>query len=486
MSLVVIAILALSSSGQTYTTIYTTICTGTTTFQGAAVVTVTSTISTLCTTMVYGKNPIKHVIVIMQENRAFDNYFGTYPGALGFPSNICIPYNPNSSSTPCASPFPLTTPVVTDMPHVWQAAQVDYNNAQMNGFLVPVSSSTLNCAEPMGYYNNATIPYYWYWASHYVLGDHMFESVLSYSQPNHWYAIAANAPVPSIYYTMDRNTPTNIKQTYLNQAQTITTLGDEMNQAGVSWKYYDSPVYNTTTGKQLGNKFAYWNPYLAKNSTYTQPYYTHFDYRGQIINDISSGNLPSVSMVIPSAPISDHAPANITLGQYWVTDVIDSVQNSQYWNSTAILVSWDDWGGYFDQVVPPKVDAYGLGFRVPLIVVSAYAKPGYIDSTVYSFESFMKFTETIFGLPSLTARDANSNNMLGMFNFNQLPQPPKPYPLTQVQLNAIAPYLFVKSAGVVNPYGAGCGYASPPIAGPTNGTISNAGYYSGYLNGDQD
>jgi len=145
----------------------------------------------------------------------------------------------------------------------------------------------------------------------------------------------------------------------------------------------------------------YWNPLNAKNSSYTNPAYTNnIVARDQFFSDITSGRLPQVSWIILSAEISDHPPANVTLGMWWITDIVNAVETSSYWDTTAIFVLWDDYGGFFDTVPPPRVDGYGLSFRVPALIISPYAKTGYLDHTVYDFESTLKFMEWALQSPA--------------------------------------------------------------------------------------
>jgi phospholipase C len=230
---------------------------------------------------------------------------------------------------------------------------------------------------------------------------------------------------------------------YINQAREIQTMANELTAHGISWKYYNAPTLPTLANAIVeGNAFDGWNPLSAKNNTYTDPAYArNVVARERLFGDIANGTLPQVSWVIPSAGISDHPPANITLGMWWITDVVDSVMNSQYWKNTAIIVLWDDYGGFFDTVVPPPVDGYGLSFRVPALIISAYTKPGFLDHTVYGFESILKFVEWSFGLPALTDRDADANNLLNAFNFNQQPLTPLVLPLSKSQLSTIQPYI---------------------------------------------
>jgi phospholipase C len=157
---------------------------------------------------------------------------------------------------------------------------------------------------------------------------------------------------------------------------------------------------------------------------------------------LKSGTFPQVSWVIPSFPISEHSPANITTGMNWVKLVISSIMSSPYWNNTAIILTWDDYGGFYDHVPPPQIDKYGLGFRMPALILSPYAKQGYIDHTQYQFESTLKFIEWRFSLSPLTDRDLHANNLLNAFDFSQKPlNPPHLVPLTAAEFAAIRPHI---------------------------------------------
>jgi phospholipase C len=408
------------------------------------------------------ENPIQHIIIIMQENRTFDNYFWTYPGQLGYNSSLCMPINPSSPSEGCMKPQLSTDPKLSgDLPHDWKSTWTAYNNGSMDGFLKAANDNPA----VMYYYDNNTIPNLWSYAEHYVLADEFFSSVKSYSQPNHWYMIAGTAPAVSILqnsiqerkacYDPATRSLTLSTCLYINEAQEIQTMADELTAHGISWKYYDTPVLpNQTLAKAIisGKAFDYWNPLDAKNSTYTNSVYREdVVAREQIFWDIDNGTLPQVSWVIPSAPISDHPPANITLGMWWITDVVNAVMKSKYWQSSVIIVLWDDYGGFFDTVSPPTVDSYGLSFRVPALIISPYAKAGYLDHTVYDFESTLKFIEWRFNLPPLGVRDASANNLLNAFDFSQKPLPPDIIPLTSQQLSAIQPYIMLGSSSEPNP-----------------------------------
>ena len=422
-------------------------------------------------------NPINHIVVIMQENRSFDNYFGTYPGANGIPKGTCVPLSPDNPSVGCVKPFLSTDVISGDLPHGYQSSVVGYDNGKMDGFMVGENENP----KTMTYYDNKTIPYYWDLAKNYVLADNFYSSVLSYSLPNHWYALAGQAPATSMFYFMHRPpnndilnqqenastiaggnpnatanfgvnpnpTSTNLRdevaRVYLEESNLTKTVADLfMNDThNITWKYYDHLIRagNYKAAVSSGRAFEFWNPFSAKGSTYTPTYAPHFVNRAQIFTDLKSGDFPQVSWVTPSFPISEHPPANITSGMNWVKDVINAIMSSPYWNSTAIILTWDDYGGFYDHVPPPQIDKYGLGFRMPTLIISPYAKPGYIDHTQYQFESMLKFIEWRFSLQPLTERDLHANNLLNAFDFSQKPLPPHVVPLTGAELSAIRPYI---------------------------------------------
>ncbi len=460
------------------------------TYTGTA--TTTSSSSTATGT---GHSPIQHVVVIMQENRAFDNFFWTYPEVLGGQSTnstYCIPYTVGNPGN-CVKPALSTDPALSgDLPHDFRSSYISYDNGSMDGFL-EASIGNLNSTV---YYDNSTIPIYWNYAEHYTLDDNAHSSVMSYSQPNHWYMIAGASPNASLHegQTQERTQCVSGGQltwstcTYFQEANQTQTIVDLLSQSGLTWRYYDSPMNGTYDqsiigGNQNNQAYQYWNTFAAIQSSYTE-YSNHFVWRGQFFDDIGNHTLPQVSWVIPSGGISDHPPANLTMGQIWVADVIDAVMKSSYWNNTAIILAWDDYGGFFDVLAPPVVNIpivltngqvvdvpYGLGFRTPMIIISPYAKPGYIDHTLYSFESTLHFIEWNFGVtaqfssPLQQANVANSNNLLNSFDFNHAAAAPDIIPLTQAELNSISNCIWQNcnvniNAGVLQGQGASTNYSA--------------------------
>ncbi|MGI8588669.1 MAG: alkaline phosphatase family protein [Chloroflexia bacterium] len=386
-----------------------------------------------------GLDKIQHFVFIMQENRSFDSYFGTYPGADGIPAGVCLA---DPKGGPCVAPYHDTNDVNRGGPHNWDNAQADINGGKMDGFVgqshaVNKGGSTQPCQPPdpncapgrnpldvMGWHDYHEIPNYWDYAGLYVLQDHMFESIASYSLPAHLYMLAGQS---GGYIGSGQPKPT----TY--NFPEITEL---LSRGGIDWKYYvtsgtepdteDGSVVGTTSQQQQNpDKYGLWNPLPAFPAVQNNP-----EQRNRLVdtaefyNDAKAGKLPQVSWVIPSGKVSEHPPSGVQEGMAYVTGLIDAVMKSPDWNTTAIFVSWDDWGGFYDHVSPPKIDQYGLGIRVPGLVISPYAKQGYIDHTTYSFESWLRIAEERYGVLPMTARDTNAADMISSFDFTQQPRQP--------------------------------------------------------------
>ncbi|HUI86643.1 MAG TPA: alkaline phosphatase family protein [Nitrososphaerales archaeon] len=386
------------------------------------------------------ETPIKHVIVIVQENHTFFNYFGAFPGVQGgISSGVCMPENPQNTS--CISPHETNDSMLgirCCLAHGEVAAQTAYDNGSMDGFLEANDDNP----DVMAYYNNTVLGYYWGLASNYTLFDNFFSSYLSYSLPNHWAAVAGVAPKVSIGSHLSQSNAST--EELIQQASEIGTMLELIQKyPSISVKYYDEPVrYDSITQaiEEGGDKYIvdYFNPSLAKADTYTtlRPDFVN---RTSIFSDIASGNLPSVSWVIPNLELSEHPPDNITLGEQWVQSVIDAVMSSKYWSSTAIFYVTDDWGGFYDPVAPPTLDGQLLGFRVAAMLISPYANRG-VDHAQYSFESILHFIDYNWNLNShfLNQRVADSNNMLGAFNFDQAAlRPWLGTPLTLAQMRNV-------------------------------------------------
>ena len=352
--------------------------------------------------------PLNHFIYVIQENRTFDNFFGTYPGARGLPADVKLPLRPGAP--PTETPFHWTLPRIPyDLPHGWLGAATCIDGGKLDGFLWTGS----NFPEPgigyaLSYYDYHEIPNYWEYARKFVLCDMFFSSVPGPSLPNHLYAVAAQAQ--KIDYTTDGNIPFN--------AWAFPSLVDRLEQANVSWKYYTDQLAGPS-------KPTLWSPLPAFTSFYNNAALLERLVPGeQFYTDIRNGVLPAVSWFTPNFDESDHPPASVTDGMWHVSRLVNAIMRSRYWADTAIIVVWDDYGGFYDHVLPPAVDENGLGLRVPALVISPYARAGFINHNVFDFTSPLKLVERRFGLTPLTSRDQKSNDMLKCFDFTQTPLPP--------------------------------------------------------------
>jgi phospholipase C len=387
-------------------------------------------------------SPIQHIVVLMMENHAYDNYFGVYcpttgpycsNTSVGIPAGVCLPNSMTNASRGCTAPYPEPMSAVyvsNGGGHDWEKSQASDNHGLMNGFVAAEGPSSI------GYYNGTTLPFYWDLAEQYALSDSFFSSTLTYSLPNHWYLVAGQAPagIEGAVTPLAQLTGKKLVQadhTYLNQANTTPTIIDELlNHPSVSWKYYDYPLRTYANAIKVpddfkrGSAYNYWNPLAAKFQDYQTNISSGFVPNNDFFYDAANGSLPNISWVIPNQ-YSDHPPANLSRGESFVSSVVDAVESSPEWNTTALFVTYDEFGGYYDNVAPPVVDGYGYGFRVPMILISPYARENYIYGGLnLSFDSLLAYEESTFGLGCLTARDCNANLPTAMFNFSAPPRAP--------------------------------------------------------------
>jgi phospholipase C len=388
--------------------------------------------------------PIKHIIIMVQENRSFDNLFARFPGADGATQG-----ETSKGKLVPLTAHKLTSSLILDNSHV--AFNVDYDNGKMDGFnLVYVNEHRCTCAYQ--YVKQADIQPYWTIAKQYVLGDHMFTTQSSGSFTGHQDLIRGGAEISSTESLIDFPTsepwgcdsPTGTTTTLLtSQGQYLQdegpfpctnqfpsssyykTLRDLLDAKNVSWKYYTPSLQ--THGGNIWNAFDVISPvrYGPEWTTNISSPETN------IFQDISNNALPAVSWVIPDGQNSDH-PAQgywgikTDTGPAWVAQVVNAIGESPYWDSTAIVVVWDDWGGWYDHVAPPQLDYTGLGFRVPMLVVSSYAKKGYVSHTEYESGSIVRFVEDTFNLGQLGTSDVRATSVGNVLNFNKAPRTFKP------------------------------------------------------------
>jgi phospholipase C len=391
---------------------------------------------------------IQHIVILVMENHAFDNEFGVYcPTAgpycstpvNGLPNGTCVPEHP-PNATPCIKPYSQSQVVITRaLPHSGVASMGSYANGTNDGFYTAEHAGKA----PFGYYNGSTVPIYWDLAEEYGLGDAFFSSTLSYSLPNHWHLVAGTQPAAILTKLRVQNGTTYFnREAYLNQANQTQTIQDLLlNASNVSWKYYDHHLgYNYS--KAIGNlsklgpvspAFGFWDPMASKAETYNASFEPHFVNKTSFFADASTGRLPNISYLIPPQVDSDHPPANESVAQGYVASVVDAVESSPEWNSTALFITFDEYGGFYDHVIPPIANGttQRLGFRVPLMVVSPWAREGYVDNNTTYFESILRLAEDTFNLGCLTADDCSAPTLYDYFNFSSgVPRAPLIFPTT--------------------------------------------------------
>ncbi len=410
-----------------------------------------------------GLHKIKHVVIIMQENRSFDSYFATYPGADGIPMQngtptVCVP-DPRTQT--CVKPYADHADSNTGGPHQASNGAADTHNGAMDGFIGqaqvtkttrkhPACQPTGPCpTDVMGYHTGPDIPNYWAYARNFVLQDHMYESVHSWSLPFHLYMASGwSADCTSVNNPMSctsNDQPTN-RSASNPTPFAWTSLTYLLSKQHVSWGWYLDHGAQPA-GKKTGKKSrtartgvpSIWNVLPGFTDLHQGPQSGGVDLLSRFYAQASAGTLPAVSWVLPRSSDSEHPPALVSTGQAYVTRIINAVMRSKDWNSTAIFLAWDDWGGFYDHVNPPTVDAEGYGIRVSAMVISPYARRGYIDHQTLSPDAYLRFIEDDFlhgarlnpatdGRPDSrpVVREAapGLGNLAAEFDFRQRPQPP--------------------------------------------------------------
>jgi phospholipase C len=429
-----------------------------------------------------GIHKIRHVVIIMQENRSFDSFFGTFPGADGIPMKdgvptVCVP---DPYAHRCVKPYHTSEDRDAGGPHDHIDAIADIDGGKMDGFIKQAHSgrhlacvasvqapacslSPADAASVMGYHDARELPNYWAWAKAFVLQDHMFESDTSWSLPAHlylvsgWSARCAKKGDPKSCKAAIQapgsppGEPQNTTGKVPDYAWTdITYL---LHAHHVSWRYY---VFNGTQPDCDDNAMfckavpqnaktpGIWNPMPYFDTVRKDHQLGDIEPLRDFLAAAKSGTLPAVSWITPTQKVSDHPPALISDGQTYVTGLIDRLMKSPDWDSTAIFLAWDDWGGFYDNVEPPIVDYQGYGLRVPGLLISPYAKKGYIDHQILSFDAYLKFIEDDFlggarldpktdgrpdPRPDVRENEKILGNLLSEFDFSQAPRKPVLLPL---------------------------------------------------------
>jgi len=362
--------------------------------------------------------PIDHVVVVMQENRSFDSYFGQLhfegqPKAIGEPKDASNPDPTDPGGPPIKAYHKTNYCEVADLDHSWNGAHAEYDGGNMDGFTAAnVVDADPTGARTMGYYDAADLPFYYAMANTFATGDHYFSSVLSQTFPNRFYLLAGT----SFGHIRNDLPPAD--------GFTQPTVFNLLDAASVSWRIYYSQV-------PFAFEFSYVRDHAAGHVFPLSQYFT----------DAANGDLPQVSFVDPifvaqaDVETDEHPASNIQVGEAYVAQVVNALFQSPDWGSSALFYTYDENGGFYDHVVPPAAvvpddiapmlepgDAPGAfdryGFRVPVVVVSPFAKAHYVSHRVNDHTSILRFIEVRFGLPALTARDAAANPMLEFFDLS--------------------------------------------------------------------
>jgi phospholipase C len=437
-----------------------------------------------------GIHKIQHVVIIMQENRSFDSYFGTYPGADGIRHGTCLPDPVHGG---CVRPFHNPADRNFGGPHSAQNAAADVHGGSMDGFVGQaeggfrcssvdpncspceqsnVSNHASRCMDVLGYHDAREIPNYWRYARDYVLQDHMFEPILSWSLPEHLYEVSewsayCTNPLDafSCRPALQKPNPDWVPGPFGPDSGVAgpsdhtthyawTDLTYLLHANHVSWAYYvfkgtepdceNDAATSCAPVAQGPHTHGIWNPLPDFTDVRQDHQLGNVQSLSNFFAATKHGSLPAVSWIIPNGTVSEHPKNLVSAGQTYVTGLINAIMRSPDWSSTAIFLSWDDWGGFYDHVVPPRVDRFGLGMRVPGLVISPYARRGAVDNQILSHDSYVRFIEDDFlggqrlepatdGRPDprSSVREASPvlGSVAGAFDFNQRPRPPEILPI---------------------------------------------------------
>lgn len=361
--------------------------------------------------------PLEHIVVLMQENHSFDNYFGTYPGADGIPEGVCMPFDPFSATGECVEPFHIGDNDVEleDPDHSSATHAIQFNEGRMDGFVYALELRNQDGRLAMGYYDDRDLPFHWNLADEYVLFDRFFSSAAGGSFINHLYWVAAVG-------ADERPGP--------GELDGVVTIFDRLQEAGIDWKFY---VQNYEPGLTYRTLTEYpsdraaqvvWVPLLNIDRFLDDP-----ELSSRIVDleeyylDLERGTLPAVAYIAPSGP-SEHPPGSLMAGQRFVRSLVQSLMRSEAWDTSALMVTYDDWGGWYDHVPPPQIDADGYGFRVPAFMVGGQVKRGHIESATLDYTSILRFIEDNWGLEPLAERDRQATSIAGAFDFASPPREP--------------------------------------------------------------
>lgn len=402
---------------------------------------------------------IDYVVILIQENRSFDHYFGSYQGVRGFADQSAAfnqPYPPNTSSAPAGVllPYHLDTTHTNascthDITHDWVPQHQSWDNGNMDGFAT--SRLAINASDAvlsMGYYTRADLPFYYAVADAFTICDNYFCSVIGPTDPNRLYTMAASIDPDGMNGGPIVQTLVATRASMIGKL-TFTTMPEQLQSRGISWKVYNSPDQDILNGVYSDNVLPYFKNFQDSSSAlYKNAFPPQFP--TDFLSDAASGNLPQVSWIIPSVIDSDHPPSPSLFGEATLSAVIAALTaNPVAWAKTVLFVTYDENGGFFDHVppitappgtageyltvppvpdpsyegIPPISGPIGLGFRVPMTIVSPFSRGGFVSSDMFDHTSILRFLETRFGaeVPNLSAwRRATVGDMTTAFNFNKV------------------------------------------------------------------
>jgi len=428
---------------------------------------------------------IEHVVIFIQENRSFDHYFGSYRGVRGFQDQSAAfaqPYPGNTSDAPAGVllPFHLDTTnsnaaCTHDITHDWVPQHQSWNNGAMDGFVtsrLPINGNAALLA--VGYYTRADLSYYYAIADAFTLCDNYFCSVMGPTDPNRLYSMAASIDP-------DGKNGGPLLQTVVNQQSffgklTYTTMPEQLQARGISWKVYSSPDQNLPGGIAADNILPYFKNFQDPSSALAQNAFGP-QFPVDFVKDAAAGNLPQVSWIIASIVNSEHPPLPSLFGENTVSSILTALTaNPAAWAKTALFVTYDENGGFFDHVPPvtappgtpgeyltapavpdptvagnpPISGPIGLGFRVPMMVISPFSRGGFVSSDLFDHTSLLRFLETRFGaeVPNLSAwRRSTVGDLTSAFNFTKPDVSIPPLPSTTADVSTITAECSANQAG---------------------------------------
>jgi phospholipase C len=355
------------------------------------------------------KTPIQHAVFLMGESRSFDSLFGTYPGADGIPADVCMPNDPATAGGGCVAPLWVGDRTVPKFAQTGAVFAAQYDQGKMDGFVHAQAEAGSDAPLVMGHYDERDIPFSWNVADAYVLFDRFFSSTTGSSLQNHLYWVSGTAGPD----------PVAIPSDGFGDLQTIF---DRLEAAGIEWKFYVQNYDRTVTfrnSQAMIDRPAQVErvPLLAFARFVDDPRFSrHIVDLSEYYRDIDQGALPAVSYIVPAGGGAS-TQTSIRTSERLGLSIINALTRSSAWGSSMLLWTYDGWGGWYDHVVPPQVDASGYGFRVPAMLVSPFARQGYVDDTPLDFTSMIRFITTNWGLQPLASRDTSAQTFMDAFDF---------------------------------------------------------------------